>query len=345
VDPSTLPVRSDGFYRTLVENASEGMITIDEDSRIVYANPAVEEILGYEPEELIGSPKMEIIPERLRSTHLDALTSYVETDERNIDWNGIELPALHREGHEVPTLISLREHEHDGERFFTGIIRDISDRKEREEQLRNQKERLDEFADILAHDIKNPLGVAQGYTEIANDTYEAPELDHIAESLDRIDELVDDVLELSKDGQFVGDTEAVDVARCVRGAWDVDAATPATLAVDDDVGRVVADESRFRELLGNLLGNAVIHAGPDVTVRVGRLPEGDGLFVEDDGPGIPESERDAAFEQGYTTREDGTGYGLAIVKQIAEAHGWSVSLWESDAGGARFEITDVEFLN
>jgi PAS domain S-box-containing protein len=331
-------VDADEFHRTLVENAAEGMLTIDEDSEIVYANPAVEEILGYAPDELVGSPKMRIIPDRLRPVHAAALASYVETGERNVDWDGIELPALHKDGHEVPTLISLREHEHDGEQYFTGILRDVSERRQRENRLRDQKERLDEFADILAHDIRNPLSVAQGYTEIARRDRDAPELETVSEALDRIDGLVDDVLALSREGRYVGETESVDVGDCVRESWTNVDTDRATLRVDADLGSVEADRSRFRELLENLFRNATEHAGGDALVRVDRLPDRDGFSVSDDGPGIPESTREAVFERGYSTREDGTGYGLSIVHRIATGHGWRISAAESRRGGARFEI-------
>jgi PAS domain S-box-containing protein len=406
MEPDILPDVVDDFYRTLAENAAEGMLTIDEDSEIVYANAAIEDILGYTPAELIGSPKMKIIPERLQPVHASALRAYVETGDRNIDWDGMELPALHKDGHEVPTLISLREHEHGGERYFTGIIRDVTERRRREEQLRDQKERLDEFADILAHDIRNPLTVAQGHTELAQEEHDLPELQAVTDSLHRIDGLVDDVLALSKDGHLIGETELVDVERCVRAAWrNVDTAR-ATLECDADLGEVDADESRFLQLLENLFRNAVensstsppshaqedtvehgarrapgrdtpgdavehsstsppSHAQEDaagrqpsgepavadapadaveqvgdaVTVRVGRTVDRPGIWVADDGPGIPEGLQSDVFERGYTTAEDGTGYGLSIVSQIADAHGWEVAVTESDGGGARFEIT------
>ena len=83
------------------------------------------------------------------------------------------------------------------------------------------------------------------------------------------------------------------------------------------------------------------HVGDGVTVRVGPL-SGGGFYVEDDGPGIPEDERDQVFESGYTTERDGTGFGLNIVREIVEAHGGAISLTESDEGGARFEITGIE---
>ncbi|QCC46219.1 two-component system sensor histidine kinase NtrB [Halobellus limi] len=347
----SLPAGSEEFYRTLVESAAEGMLTIDAESTIVYANPAVEDILGYAPEELVGSSKMKIIPERLRPVHAAALDTYVRTGERSIDWEGIELPALHKDGHEVPTLISLREHTHDGDRYFTGIIRDVTERRRREDELRDQKERLDEFADILAHDIRNPLSVARGYTELAREREQSPELAQVEEALDRIDRLVDDVLALSREGRFIGETGPVDLETSLRAAWGNVETGRATLEVEPGLGVVVADGSRLAELFENLFRNAVEHGTADpegvgshsLTVNAGRLPEGEGFYVADDGDGIPEAEREAIFERGYSTRESGTGYGLSIVRQLAEAHGWTIGAAESDGSGARFEIRDVAF--
>lgn len=269
-----LPADPDEFYRTLVENSAEGLLTIDAESRIVYANPAIEEILGYTPSELIGSSKMKIIPERLRPVHAEALAAYVETGQRHVDWDGIELPALHKDGHEVPTLVSLREHEFGGEQYFTGVVRDVSDRRERERQLQHQKERLDQFADILAHDIRNPLSVAQGYTEIARGEHDAPELDRVADALDRIEALVDDVLALSKEGRRIGETEQVDPEAVVRESWSDVADDGATLRTEGDLESVEADRSRFRELLANLFRNSHQHADGAVTVTVGPTPTG-----------------------------------------------------------------------
>jgi signal transduction histidine kinase len=91
----------------------------------------------------------------------------------------------------------------------------------------------------------------------------------------------------------------------------------------------------------NLFRNAIEHGGADVTVRVGQLDD-HGFYVEDTGPGIPADVRDAVFEPSHTSASGGTGFGLTIVKRIAEAHGWEVEIAESAAGGARFEFTAVE---
>jgi signal transduction histidine kinase len=94
-------------------------------------------------------------------------------------------------------------------------------------------------------------------------------------------------------------------------------------------------------LVENLLRNSVEHGAGAPTITVGRLAESDGFYVADDGPGISPHERDRVFESGYSTAADGTGFGLAIVEQIAEAHGWEVAVTESAHGGARFEVTGV----
>ena len=103
----------------------------------------------------------------------------------------------------------------------------------------------------------------------------------------------------------------------------------------------MADRSRLKQLLENLIRNAVDHVGPEVTVEVGRLA--DGFYVADDGPGIVANDQETVFESGYSTVPDNTGFGLAIVDEIADAHGWDVTVTESASGGARFEITGVQF--
>jgi signal transduction histidine kinase len=98
----------------------------------------------------------------------------------------------------------------------------------------------------------------------------------------------------------------------------------------------------LQQLFENLFRNALEHGETVETVAVGALGDGPGFYVADDGVGIPESERDEVFESGYTTNEDGTGFGLAIVTDIADAHGWDVTVTESESGGARFEVRGVD---
>jgi PAS domain S-box-containing protein len=213
------------------------------------------------------------------------------------------------------------------------------DRVERERELRQQNERLEEFASIASHDLRNPLNVAEGRLELAQREVESTHLDAVGRALDRMEELIEDLLTLARQGKTVADTTVVDLSELVDGCWQTVETTTATLV--NETNRVIhADESRLRQLLENLVRNAVEHGGEDVTVTIGDTDGG--FHVSDDGPGIPASERDRVFEAGYSSATDGTGFGLSIVKQIALAHGWDVTVTDGADGGTRFEITGVE---
>jgi signal transduction histidine kinase len=153
-------------------------------------------------------------------------------------------------------------------------------------------------------------------------------------------ELIEDLLTLAREGDAVSEAEPLDLEPTALSCWHAVETAEATLEVTAD-GTIYADESRVRQLIENLINNAVAHGGPAVTIEVGDTGDS-GFYVADDGPGIPPEQREAVFESGYTTTDGGTGFGLAIVKEIAAAHDWSVSVTESDAGGARFEFTGVD---
>jgi len=330
-----------GFYRTLLANTSEGLLTIDTDSNIVFANPAVEDILGYAPEELVGSSKMKIIPERLRESHQSGLEQYLQTGERHIDWDGVELPAQHKDGHEVVVSISLREHDYNGERLFTGIFTDVTERNEREQRLQEKNERLESFASVVSHDLRNPLGVANAYLALAQetDTEAVEELEEVERSLDRMERIIDDLLWLARRGQQVGQQALLDLSAVVEDAWETTETADATLVIEHNC-RLRADYDRVVQLLENLFRNAIQHGGEDVTVRAGATDGG--FYVEDSGPGIDGKMQNDIFSPGMSTDELGTGLGLYIVKSVADGHGWVITVGEGADGGARFDFTGVD---
>jgi len=219
------------------------------------------------------------------------------------------------------------------------ISRDISDRIEYREELERQNDRLEEFASIVSHDLRNPISVLEGSLALARETGDDEQFDRCYRAIDRMKELIEDLLTLAREGEAVSETEPLDLESTVESCWRAVETADASLEVTAQ-STIYADESRTRQLFENLINNAVTHGGPDVTVTVGDLGDS-GFYVADDGPGIPPEKRDTVFESGYTTSEEGTGFGLAIVKEIAAAHDWSVSVTESDTGGARFEFTGV----
>ena len=169
------------------------------------------------------------------------------------------------------------------------------------------------------------------------DTDKLPAVDR---ALDRMKALIDDILELAKHGESVLDSEPVQLATVVERGWQNVETAEATLKIETDA-TIHADKSQLLQLIENLARNSVEHGGDDVTVTVGDLDEG--FYIEDDGPGIPEDERNEVFTVGYSTSADGTGFGLRIVKAVTESHGWDVTIESGVDGGARFEVTDVVF--
>ena len=234
----------------------------------------------------------------------------------------------------------------------------------RERELARQNGRLDEFASVVSHDLRNPLNVAEGNLELARMAVEDDHLDRVADALDRMHELIEDLLTLARSGRTVDDVRPVDLRSVAERAWATTDTEGARLVFDGDPGTVRADESRLTQVFENLFRNCVEHGvtderrgnagdgpeggagdatttdAPGVTVTVGGTDSG--FYVADDGPGIPESMREDVFETGYTTSADGTGFGLDIVRTIAAAHGWRVAATEGAAGGARFEFTTVD---
>jgi signal transduction histidine kinase len=205
-----------------------------------------------------------------------------------------------------------------------------------------ERRQLEQVASILSHDLRNPLSVAQGNLELAREDGDDEYFERTARALERIEDLLGDVLTLVRQDYSASDFELVSVDSLAQEAWDEFDSGECILDVAiDRQCSVRANRSALMELFTNLFRNAKDHNEKPVTVTIGLLA--DGFYVADDGCGIPESKRDRIFESGFSTQSDGTGLGLSIVEQVADVHDWTVSVTESDAGGARFDVTDVIF--
>lgn len=205
------------------------------------------------------------------------------------------------------------------------------------QQLEQQNRRLDEFASFVSHDLRNPLNVAQLRIDLAQNAEDQTEhLDSAETALTRADELITDVLMLARQGAVIEDESTVEVSAVAKRAWQHVPATEATLQIEE-THTVQADETRLQRVFENLFKNAIEHGSEDVTITVGTA-DWVGFYVEDTGPGLPETDTDQVFEMGYSTNTNGTGYGLAIVKAIVDAHDWDIHACTASNGGARFEF-------
>ncbi len=206
------------------------------------------------------------------------------------------------------------------------------------ERHRQQSEQIEELATLVSHDLRNPLQAAQGHLEHIQATVDES-VEYIDTAHERMNEIIGDLLTLAKIDEPIDDPLPTDIESCARTAWELVETADATLETDLD-GTVIGDEERIRRLLENLFRNAIEHGGSDVTVEVGGTARG--FYVADDGTGIPESQQEAVLEPGFTTGTDNTGLGLLIVRRIATAHGWEVSIGETETGGAKISFSGVD---
>jgi PAS domain S-box-containing protein len=357
----------------VVSNIRDAVFVVDTEDRIVDVNPAAEDLA----EEFVG--EVDLIGEDARELlalvpDIDTIYDEIVTanEPRTVEY---AIGGGHYQVEATPI--------NDDRGRAVGwlfIIRDITEQQRREQQLRERNEQLDKFASVVSHDLRNPLQVANGRVELARETGDVSHLEAVETAHNRMEAIIEDVLSLARSGDTATDLAPIALDPAVRDAWAGVETTGAALHVAADV-RITADSDRLARLLENLFRNAIEHgadheapadgprilqdsagttadggpvpsdapadADPTVTVDVGLVREGGtpvGFYVADDGPGIPPDEREQVFESGYSTGEEGTGFGLTIVSQIGQAHGWSVAVTDSESGGARFEVTDVEVV-
>ncbi|MFC7072733.1 PAS domain-containing protein [Halovenus rubra] len=260
----------------------------------------------------------------------------------------------------------------DGERTFVELASrwvsyEIGQREYREE-LEQQNQRLEEFASIVSHDLRNPLNAATTHLELVQAEYDSEHFERIERSHNRIEAIITDLLTLARQGDTALDITAVSLPSVLEQCQETGETGTLTLVADTE-REIYADRQRLQRLFENLIRNAVehgvgpaesqqptaessdSHTGTDctdqadsaVTVTVGNLP--DGFYLEDDGQGIPPDERNDVLDAGYSTSTEGTGFGLYIVETIVDAHDWDLKITAGADGGARFEITGVEHAN
>jgi PAS domain S-box-containing protein len=354
------------FGERVLDAVPETVVVLDPTGRLVWWNRHATAATGYDDAGLATLDPVDLVHENERERFETWLDGLLGGDLEN---PVVETRLLDADGESTPyEFVGALLDDPDGVSGAVITGRDISERRARQE-LERQNERLEEFASVVSHDLRNPLTVAEGYLSLAQLEYQSEDLVRVAEAHKRMYDLIDDLLTLARAGMAVGETEPVELGTIARQGWASVETGAGELRIEGET-TLEADPRRLRELFENLFRNSVEHgsttsdsqarrdpvghgtgtdatsgvdtegtsAVPTVTVTVGTLPDDGGFYVEDDGPGIPEEIREGIFESGYTTSQRGTGFGLAIVEDIAEAHGWTVSIHEGRTGGARFEV-------
>ena len=194
----------------------------------------------------------------------------------------------------------------------------------------------DEISSGVSHDAKNPLNVVMGRLELLD--LGEPHEDALLRSVQRVETLLTDLSRIGSIACPVSDPDSLSLSDVATEVWATEDYEDATLEVVTSAV-IDAEHDRLQVLLRELFDNAVVHSEGPVTVTIGDTESG--FYVADDGPGIPEADRDEVFEQGFGTTRDGEGYGLFLVETAARAHGWTVAVGESQSGGTRIDVTTV----
>jgi PAS domain S-box-containing protein len=309
----------------------------DTDGRFLLMNRRARTLFGIdEKTEAVGRRLKEILPPGVAEQFRKNDQRVLKTEEP------IEIEETIETQKEEKTVLTRMSPLFEGDEVYAvcGVASDITEQKEYERKIERQNERLEQFAGVVSHDLRSPLSVASGRVELAQEDCDSEHLDQADRALDRMDGLIEDVLSLARAGNTATDLKQVDLVELANYCWGNVETDGATFVINTD-RTVYADERRLKRVFENLFRNAVEHGG-DVTVTVGELD--DGFYVKDDGPGVPEDERDDVFDTGHSANEDGTGLGLSIVEQVVDAHGWDIRITEGSEGGARFEVSGVEAL-
>ena len=332
----------DRLFHAMFETSPVGLIVIAADGQILDANSRAETVLDLRHDELTDRTYTDAVwnPVREDGTPMAAeelpVAKVFESGEAVYDFEH----GIRNEDDEVIWLsvnaAPITDDDGSIDRVILAVS-EISDRQRYRQMLEQQNERLEEYSAIVSHDLRSPLSVASGWLNVAIEDESTEDLDKVRDALDRMGRLITDLRELGRQGQTVDGLVELELQSLAETAWSNVSTASAKLDVEADLDWISGDRSRLLQLFENLFRNAIEHAGPDVTIRVGALP--DGFYVEDDGPGIPDDKRDSVFQFGYSTTDRGTGIGLAIVEAVAEAHGWSLDLTDADPHGARFEFT------
>ncbi|WP_336001785.1 response regulator [Halorientalis halophila] len=335
--------RSRAFLDCVLDLSPSAVVVLDGEGSIVRSNKLAETTLGLSKAEIAdrtfddtawtivdedGDPVSDdAVPfKRVAATGkpLYDVEHGIERPDGEIVWLSINAAPLRSEDGPTEQVVA--------------VLSDESNRKLKEHHEAETIRQLEGLGRVLSHDLGNALQIALGRLELARETGSDDHLTEVHDSLERAIDMLTDLTNAIEARSVVDGITTVDAGAIFARAWETQETTDARKDIADEI-RIEADETALLRIFENLIRNALEHSPESPTVRVGVLANG--FYVEDDGPGIPNADRDQAFEPGFTSKADGNGMGLPSIQQIALAHGWETKITDGETGGARFEFTNV----
>ncbi|MFC6445456.1 sensor histidine kinase [Shinella zoogloeoides] len=341
----------------IIDNAVDGIITIDERGVILTANAACTRIFGYLPGEMIGNNVKMLMPEPYHGGHDRYLSNYQRGGPAKVIGIGREVEGQRKDGAVFPLDLAVAKVEVNGATIYSGLVRDISERKANEQALIEANAELEEFAYRTSHDLRSPIASSMGLLGISREMLAegdhaalGPMLQRMEQNFRRLDHLIQNIITLTRNRLMEEEERPVALRALVSEAIDA-------LSHLDDVKRIrienhvpaeltiISKPSKFQVIVGNLLSNAVKYhdpreAEPAIDVRAFRYHGKLRLSVEDNGLGVPPASRHLLFrmfKRLHPNRSFGSGLGLYILKKSAESLGGD-ALYEARDKGSRFII-------
>lgn len=362
---------SEEQIKTIFNNAPDAVVVIDSKGIIVRWNPVAERIFGWTEAEVIGKFFHKIlIPDRYREKHVAGMKHFLKTGEGPVLNKTIELPALRKNHSEIEIELIISPARLKDEYIFISFLRDITDRKKAEEQIRQRTEELqlankelEFFSYSVSHDLRAPLRAIHGYSQMLEEDYET-KLDeegkrlisNVQSNAKNMGQLVDDLLEFSRLGKRELNIMNVDLNRIVEGVLkELNQAGNVRAKIKvHSLGRAKADSTLLKYVFQNLIDNAVKYSSkkenPEVEIGWTEIKGVKTYFVKDNGSGFDMAYYNKLFGvfqrlQGEEEFE-GNGVGLAIVHRIISRHSGKIWAEGKVNEGATFYFTlDNSLLN
>jgi PAS domain S-box-containing protein len=361
--------QSEAKYRHIINAAADAIISLDEQGRVCEFNHAAEEMFGIAKEDIIGHPLTPIIPPHLRDRHTAGLQHYLATGQRRLPhWYNIELPGWKRDGGEFPLEISFSLLEAGEQKFLTGVLREITERKRVEDELRQAREHAESatlaksaFLANMSHELRTPMNAIIGFTRLVmrrtqdilpQRQYE--NLERILVSAEHLLNLINDILDLSKIEAGHMDLHPVCfplaplIDACLQTMGPIVQSKPIQFVkeVDPTLPLLYTDQIKVQQILVNLLSNAVkFTASGTVTIRARYQDEQLTIAVSDTGIGIPAEVLAHIFtefrqvDSSSTRQYGGTGLGLSISRRLAQLLGGDITVQSVVGAGSTFTFT------